>query len=698
MADLVLKPDFDITEAEAKINKLNRRYDDSIKKVGLIEEKVKNLNSSLEDEKNRQKEIRNEIAMQTEEAAKLSKQIDKVKNGNATMQEIMDLGSIETAKTKLAEMENSIKKNETAFDNSKNASKKLSYELNKQKYELEKQKNKTADIGDQILLNSKKQNKFTQAFAKSTKSADRFGKRLKSLIASALFFSVVTKAFTALRNEFGKLITETGTKTAALVAQLNSNLAVLGRTLYESARPAIEWILEKLVQITKVLTIGLAKILGKNIDQMKQLTKETKKAGKEAEKSTAGFDTVQTLGSSSADSSNSNNGTDFTALNSEISNEIAVLMAIISGAALVLGVILAFTGTNIPLGLGLIALGAVGLAATYSAKWDSLDPEIKNTISTITAIVSIALLVLGVILAFSGVNIPLGIGLILAGATGLAATYTTNWDTLPQKTKNTISSLLAIGGALFILLGLILILTGAGIPLGIGLILLGVTALGMAVALSPGDSFTEKVCNLWNNVKQITKNFIDWFSSEFLDGIFGENFGDSLQDMLDSVFLFFEDIISFFKNVFAGNWKEAGKDLVNIWIDWINILISKFNVFLSGILGGGSKLLNKIGELFGADWNLNADWAKIPKIPRLATGAILPGGSPMLAWVNDQPKGQPYVEGSIENIAAAFEKYFGNNNLGNPNFTVRATGSLAPLIRLLNLEIQKENKRNTVWG
>ena len=155
-----------------------------------------------------------------------------------------------------------------------------------------------------------------------------------------------------------------------------------------------------------------------------------------------------------------------------------------------------------------------------------------------------------------------------------------------------------------------------------------------------------------------------------------------------------EDIISFFKNVFTGKWEDAGRDLVNIVIGIINLIIDQINSGIQFFLGGGAKLINWIGDIFGADWNLDASHIKIP---HLATGAVLPGGSPMLAWVNDQPKGQPYLEGSIDNIAAAFERYLGDKPFGNQNINLVAKGPLAPLIRFLTLEIQNENNRVSVF-
>lgn len=585
---LIIDVDYNITKAEAKQRKLDREFEISKQKAANITKEIQNLNDELE----RSKMLEQEYSI---EAEKIRNRLNQYEKDQLNLTD----AQLKKERQRYNELAKFLDK-EVAHQNS------IENSIAKQNLALRKQNAETANIGDQILLNGKKQNKFAQSFEKSQKSADRFGKRLRSLIASALFFSVVTKAFTALRNEFGKLITETGTKTAKLVSQLNGNLAVIGRTLYESAKPAIENLLQVLVQITNVLANGLAKILGKNINQMKELTKQTKKTGKEAKGSVASFDQINTV-SSNENTSDSGVGTDFGALNSSISDETALLMTILSGALLVLGVILTFTGVNIPLGLGLIVAGAVGMAATLSA----------------------------------------------------------SWDTMSQKTKDTITGILGIGGALFLLLGLILILTGVGIPLGIGCILLGVSAIGGAVALSPGDTFLEKVKNLWKNCKEITKNFINWFSENVLDKLFGESIGDTFDNIFDSWCFLFEDLIAFFKAIAKGDWKKAGKYFVNVLIDLLNIFIQQLVSPFQLIIGGVSKLTGLIGKLFDKDWEFDTSWTKVPKIPRLATGAVLPGGSPMLAWVNDQPKGQTYVEGSVDNIVKAFEQYLSGRNFGN---------------------------------
>ena len=671
--------DFDITKAEAKQRKLQREFNQALDKLNLIRQKIAQTTEEIEKSKQAQAGY-NRVLDET---------ADKLDNAAHGLISLSD-SQKEALKSQNAEAFAELQKQ-------KAAQKELEDALQKQTLQFKKQDRAAANVADKIKLASASTGKFSSKFQGAEKSMQRLGKRISSLIASALFFSVITKAFTALRQQFSQLLNKEGSRTAELIAEIKGNLSTIGMTLYESARPYIEWLLQKLAVFTDLLSNGIAKLLGKNVNQMKKLAKQTKKTGEEAKKATASFDTIQvadggdTQGKSGGISDNTKKQTGDT---------LADLygMLIVGAALLVLGVILTFTGANIPLGLALIVAGALMIAAPLAEKWDKLPADVKNTIAVIWGIGSLLLLLLGIILTFTGANIPLGIGLIILGVVGLVTLATVMWNSLPEKTKSTISGIMGIGGAIFILLGLVLILTGVGIPLGIGLIFFGAGLLYGALKLTPGDTFLEKVKNLWTNCKNIIKNFIDWFSAKVLNGIFGKGFGESLKGMFNSACEVFENIVSFFKNVFAGNWKEAAADFVNIFISAINFFINKINAVVQFFLGGGAKLINAVGKLMGFDWNLDASGLRIPTIPKyvpkLVTGAVLPGGSPMLAMVNDQPKGKPYLEGSVENIAAAFDKYLGNRNFaGTQNINIKATGSMAQLIRYLKLAIDDEDTR-----
>ena len=170
--------------------------------------------------------------------------------------------------------------------------------------------------------------------------------------------------------------------------------------------------------------------------------------------------------------------------------------AILSGALLAVGAILAFTGVNLPLGIGLMVAGAVSMGAAIAMNTDALSDEVKGVIAIITSAVSVALLAVGAVLAFTGINIPLGIGLMAAGAVTMATAIIPNWNGLSDNVKNTISIIMAAVGGALLVLGAILAFTGVGIPLGIGLILVGAASLGTAAALN------------WNFVKEKIDNII----------------------------------------------------------------------------------------------------------------------------------------------------------------------------------------------
>lgn len=462
-------------------------------------------------------------------------------------------------------------------------------------------------------------------------------------------FSTLTKAFTALREKFGEMINEQGTKTAELAAKLKGGLSVIGTTLYQTVRPAIEWILNALVKMVNILATGLAKILGKDINKMKKLASATKKTGEEAEKATAGFDTLQTIDTSSNSSSSSDSGTDTSGIGGDLEGKLVALMAVVAGALLVIGCILAFTGVNIPLGIGLMIAGAALLATAVVPNWDSMSEPVKNTILAITAIVSAALLVLGAIFTFTGVNIGLGIAFMVLGAAGLVAAKTLAWNSMSDKTKQVISWIMAIGGLLMLVIGIILCATGVGIPLGIALIAIGAAALVSSVALN-WNAITDKVKKIASSIGDIFKKCWNGIKIGF-------------KAMVNGII-----------------------ELANLWIKGLNLLLTPVRGLIYGI-----------AKAFGSD--VKFDDIAIPTIPKLATGAVLPGGSPMLAWVNDQPKGQGYIEGSVENIAAAFEKYLGNHDFGGSrNITIEANGNWAQFIKWMNLQVKEESSRASMYS
>lgn len=153
------------------------------------------------------------------------------------------------------------------------------------------------------------------------------------------------------------------------------------------------------------------------------------------------------------------------------------LRIVIEGSMLIIGVILLFTG-NVALGLGVILVALLMMNYTMqSFEWS--DQGVANIVSTLWATLIAAELVLGAILIFSGANIPLGIGIIVAALVQSYVLYEVSWDTVSQNVKNIISELGIATGVVLIAMGIVMICTGAHIPAGIFLLL---TGLGIEVA------------------------------------------------------------------------------------------------------------------------------------------------------------------------------------------------------------------------
>lgn len=196
----------------------------------------------------------------------------------------------------------------------------------------------------------------------------------------------------------------------------------------------------------------------------------------------------------------------------EIQGAVSRITAIVSGGMLALGAVIAFTGINIPLGLALMAAGAATLATTVAVNWDSMTPELSRTLTTITTLVGGSFLALGAVLAFSGANIPLGIGLMVAGATGLATAAALNWDFITTTITKTLKDIGAIVGVSLLALGAILVLSGVALPLGIGMLVAGGVSLASSVALN-WNFITDKVSSIISDIGGKFKAFADkWLS------------------------------------------------------------------------------------------------------------------------------------------------------------------------------------------
>lgn len=300
---------------------------------------------------------------------------------------------------------------------------------------------------------------------------------------------------------------------------------------------------------------------------------------------------------------------------------IGAVTAVVSGALLAVGAILAFSGANIPLGIGLMVAGAAGLAATAAVNWGTIMDKLRGPVGKVTAIVSGALLALGAVLTFSGANLPIGIGLMVAGAAGLATTIAANWNTIQTKLQGPLGAVTAMVGAALLVLGVVLLFTGAGIPLGLGMIAAG--GVSLAAAIAPNWNYiTQKVKECWENIKKFwEKNIAPVFTAEW--------WGNLAKNAL---------------NGFIGVFEGAINGIID-GVNWLISCLNRIHVDIPSwvpIIGGQS---------FGG----NIPPVDYVSLPRLAQGAVIPPNREFLAVLGDQKSGTN-IETPLSTMVQAFKQ------------------------------------------
>lgn len=201
-------------------------------------------------------------------------------------------------------------------------------------------------------------------------------------------------------------------------------------------------------------------------------------------------------------------------LSDEIQNVIAIITTVVSVAFLAIGAALAFSGTNIPLGLALLAAGAVTMGTAIMPNWNDLSDNVQQKISMITTVVGGALLAVGAILALSGVALPLGLGLMAAGALSLGAVATLNWDFVVNSIKKVVSVITGILSGALIVLGVLLCLSGAGVGLGLAVLAAGLS-LSYAAWTLDDNPITRFVRQMANSIIGLVNGVIDAINDMF---------------------------------------------------------------------------------------------------------------------------------------------------------------------------------------
>lgn len=408
------------------------------------------------------------------------------------------------------------------------------------------------------------------------------------------------------------------------------------------------------------------------------------------------------------------------AIKEALQSELGSIVAIVSVALLALGAIFVFGGVNIPLGLGLLVLGAVGLAATIAANWGVIKEALQGEVGQIVAVASTALLALGAVLLFTGAGIALGLGLILVGAAGLAAAIVPNWESIVEALQGPLGEVIGIISAALLVLGVVLLFTGAGVPLGLGLIAVG--AVGLAAAIAPNWNFLlDKLKGVWEDIKAWFNNTViggllkakekiaewghnvigkvkdvlgihspstettqmgDYMMQGLANGI-NENQGLVLEqfqlvlDNIDTEFLTWEEncmtgfskFSAEFNKAWLAHWSLTNRNFVIQW----NYIIESFQRGINNVIDGLNRLVsaaNSLSDLTGKHYGSvsRVNIAKLP-IPKLATGAVIPPNREFMAVLGDQKSGTN-IETPLATMVQAFKQALAESGYGGNNEAV----------------------------
>lgn len=388
---------------------------------------------------------------------------------------------------------------QTEWNKTKAAVERYTAQLAEAEAELDRQKEEAGHIVQQLDEAKNAAGGMGDMIDRAKARMDKLGKRILSLAASALVFNAISAGFRSLQQLTMKYI-KTNDEARQAIAQLKGALLTLAQPLIEVIIPAFTLLVNILTRIITAVAQFVSMLFGKTINQSKEGAKALHKeasaigavgdAADEAAGSMAGFDEINAIntenakGAGGAGASGDEIAPDFGDFEpGKYKDIIDELMVYLSGALLVIGAILLFSGANIPLGLGLMVVGAAMLATAVALNWGTMDKELRATLTNTLVILGGFLIVIGAILAFSGANIPLGIGMMIAGAAALTTAAKLNWGEINEELKKTITDIAVLLGVSLVVLGAIIAFSGANVPLGIGLLIAGAASLAAAAAL-----------------------------------------------------------------------------------------------------------------------------------------------------------------------------------------------------------------------
>lgn len=624
------------------------------------------------DDKQAQKEL-NALEMKIEA---LQEKLTNKKSARDTLfNQANNLGAqLDQAKAKLAQMKgggefftsDAIKQQEASVASMEKEWNAMNDKLDKQnaairegEAELDRMKAKSGELGKQLGNTGKNAGKIQEGLDKASQGMEAFTKRVKMLAKRALVFTIIASALAALRDWLADVVAVNGEARDA-IAQLKGALLTLAQPLVQIIIPAFTALVKVLATVVSFIANIVSALFGttakesanaaKSLNDQKNAYKGVGGAAKSASKQLASFDEINKLSGEGGGGSGIILPDFSTAANFAFLDKIADKLKKI--------------GQDI-VNLFKDVTGFIG--NVFSGDWGAALDNIINFVSH-------ARILLADLLDFVGYIF----GAII--------------DTIIEKC------------------GL------AGTP--VGDMLTGIKdivqgALGLISGILTGDleKMKQSVIQMLTGVKTFVFGIWDWFKLgltsllDWLDGKTNGRFHEIIElaktyvsDVIDGVKQIFGGFIDFLTGVFTLDWEKAWEGIKEIfrgiWNTIVGVLEAAVNLIIKGINWLISKLNSlqiKIPDwLGGGSFGFNIRPIAELQIPRLAKGAIIPPNREFMAVLGDQKQGTN-IEAPADLIRQIVREEI-NNFGGGEDITIKFTGDLAQLARVLSPEITRQQR------
>lgn len=520
---------------------------------------------------------------------------------------------------------------QSEFNKTASSIDKLNEKINKTGDKISDAKTQAVELTQQIEGRAKGAGlrNATEAAADSMKV---FGQRLKSVVRSALVFTVITQALAKVR-DWVKQVVLTNSDARQSIAQLKGALLTLAQPLVSVVVPAFMFLIKVLTAVITQISRLVALISGKSVkataNSAKALNKETDalkgtgSAAKKAASQLAAFDEINQISTETADDAGGGGLSDIKPDFSYM-DEISDKLKKIADAVMLIAAGLALwkIGSSLPGALGkiLTKLGGILIAVGgLILLWESLSDAWNNGVNwknLLGSLAGTAALAGGLALAFGKVGA--GIGLVIAGA----AMIITAFKDICDNGANLQNTLMLIAGIVATGLGFFF-LTGSVIPLAIA----GIASILVAMM------------KLTGNLEEFAKNL----KENILGGI-----------------------IQFIKGIFTGDLKMALDGVKKVTKGIVNGVLIIVESFINNIIRGLNWLITKINSISlkvpdwvpgvgGKGWSPHIGQMSSITLPRLATGAVIPPNKEFLAVLGDQKSGTN-IETPLSTMVDAFKR------------------------------------------